>query len=134
MQIAQSEILSLVNYNSIGIRNIQSVFYNGSTQEHIIITLHKIHHLVFKLLRIHLSMRHTYLHIRNYPVKNIIHPLKFLHLVMQEENLTSAIQLIIDYIPDFILIEEYDLCLNRNPVRWWSADNRKVSRPKKREL
>ena len=127
MKIAQSNILCLINNNSIGIRHIQTVFDNGSTEEHIIVSRHEIQNLILKHLSLHLTMGHTNPHVRHKSMKNILYRLKFLHAVMHEEDLSSPIQLIIDDLSDLIVIKKHDLSLNRNTVRRRSAYNRKVS-------
>ena len=129
MQIAETEILSLVYYNGIGIRNIQTAFNDGSAQKHVIIALDELHHLVFQFLGLHLTMSHTYPHVRHYTVQNVIDSRQFLHLVVKEKYLSATVQFIVDYITDFIFIEKNNLSLDRNPVRRGSADDGKVARP-----
>ena len=134
MKVTQTDILSLIDDDGIGIRYVETVFDDGSAQKHIIITGHKIKYLVFQHLSFHLSVSHTYLHIRHEPVQDIVYGLKFLHPVMKKEYLSSPAQLIIYDLLYFIRVEKHYLCLHRDPVRRWSTYNRKVTCSKKREL
>ena len=128
MQFTQTEILSLIYDDCIGIGNVKAAFNDSGAQQQIVVTLYEIEHLLLQFLRRHLSVRHTNLHIRDYPVKDIIHGRQFMHLVVKEENLPSAIQFIIYDIPYFFFIEKNNLRLHRNPVRRGSTDDGKIPR------
>ena len=134
MQVAKTDVLRLVDDYSVGIRNIETALDDRSTEEHVIIPCHELKNLVFKNLRFHLAMSHAYLHIRHYPVQDIMDGLKFLHPVMDEEYLSSPVEFISDDLPDLIIVKEHDFSLHRNPVRRRSRDYRQVSRTQEREL
>ena len=65
MQVAQADVLRLVDDDGIGIRNIKTVLDDGGTQEHVVVARHEIEDLVFKHLRFHLAVCDAYLHIRH---------------------------------------------------------------------
>ena len=67
MQVAQSEILCLIDDNGIGIRNINAALYNCSGYQHIIIIIDKAENNLFQFGRLHLSMPDGYTAIRNMP-------------------------------------------------------------------
>ena len=79
-------------------------------------------------------MSHTYLHVRNQPVKDIMDGLQFLHPVMDEEYLSSPAQFILYDVLEFIMIEKHNLGLYRNPVRRRRIYYREVACSQKREL
>ena len=82
MQIAQTDVLCLIDNNSIRIGNVQAVFDDRRAQEHIVVTPHEIQHLVFQLLCFHLPMSNANLHVRNQPMQDIVDGRKFFHLVV----------------------------------------------------
>ncbi len=65
MKSAQTDVLRLVYYYSVGIRHIKTVLYDGRAKQHVIISCHEIQYLVFQYLGFHLSMSHTNLHVRH---------------------------------------------------------------------
>ena len=117
MEIAQTNILSLVYDDRVCIRYVKSILNDGGTQQHIIITCHEVKNLVLKNFCFHLSMSHTYLHIRYKPVKYIMNRLKLFNPVMYKEYLSSPVQFIIDYLLHLIMIEEHYFRLDWNTVR-----------------
>ncbi len=72
--------------------------------------------------------------IRHQTVQNVIYGLEFLHPVMQEEDLSSTVQLVVYDTFYFFFIEKDNLCLHRNPVRRRSVYDGKVTRAEKGKL
>ena len=79
-------------------------------------------------------MSDTYLHVRDEPMKDIMDGLQFLYPVVKEEKLSSPVELIPYYLLYLVMIKEHYLCLDRDPVRRRSADDRKVAGSQEREL
>ena len=134
MQVAQAYVLRLIYYYSIGIRNVKSALYDGGTEKHVIVSGHEVQDLVLQNLSFHLTMSHTYLHVRHEPMEDIMDGLEFLHPVMNKEYLPSPVKLIPYYLLKFIVIKKHYLRLYRNPVWRRSTDYRKVTCSQKRKL
>ena len=134
MQVTQTIILCLVDDYGIGIGDIYSVLYYGGGYQHVIVSGHIFDDLVLQLFRFHLSVSHTCLDAWHYPPDDILHLIDVLHAVVYEEHLPSPSGLLIDDIPDGILVEVYDLRLYRKPVWRRSVDNRKIPGPEQGKL
>ena len=72
MQVAETEILSLVDDDGVGVRYVQSVLYNGGTEHHIVVTAYKLKQYVFHLSGFHLSVGNAYLDVRKQTVKYFV--------------------------------------------------------------
>src|SRR5664279_4171441 len=90
MQIAQSEILGVIDNNCICIRNIKPRLNYRGSNKNIILTFNKSKHYFFKLVAFHLSMRHNGSGLRNNLVQHEFHFMYILHPVMNEKYLSSA--------------------------------------------
>ena len=134
MQVAQADVLRLVYYYGIGIRNVQTVLYDRRAEKHVIVPCHEVKYLVFKYFSLHLTMRYTYLHVRHKPVQDVMHRLKFLYPVVDEEQLSASSQFIIDYLLYLVVVEKHDFRLDRDPVWRRGIDDGKVAGSQKREL
>ena len=117
MQIAQTDVLRLIDDDSVRVRNVKAVLYDGCTQQHIIVACHKVENSVLQNLCLHLTMRDADFHVRNEPVQDVVDRLEFLHLVVKEENLPSTVNLVVYDLADFIAVKEHYFSLHRNPVR-----------------
>ena len=117
MQIAQPYILRLIDYYGVSVRYVQSVLYDGSAQEKIVVSIYETEHLILELLRCHLSVSHADTHIGYEPVQYILYSGQFLHSVMQEEHLSATLELVLYYGTYFLLLEQDNLRLNRNSIR-----------------
>ena len=134
MQIAQAEHMRLIDYHGVGVRDIYAVFYYRSRYQDIIITSYEIQHPVFQKRRLHLPVAGYGLGLRTNAVYHLFQGRQVLNSVMDEENLSSAIQLVVYCFPYVIFIEIYDLSLYRKPVWRRSVDDGKVSCSQQREL
>ena len=72
-------------------------------------------------------MRYAYLHVRHKPVQDVVHRLKFLYPVMDEEQLSASSQFIIDYLLYLVVVEKHDFRLDRDPVWRRGIDDGKVA-------
>ena len=134
MQVAQADVLRLVDDDRVGVRDVKTVLDYRGAKKHIVIPTDEIQHPVLQLLGFHLTMSHTNLHVRHKPVQNLVNRRKFLHFIMYEEELSATVEFIIDYAPDLILVEQDYLGLRRNPVRRGSVDDGQIPGPEQREL
>ena len=134
MQVTQADILRLVHDDRVGVGDVQAAFDDGRAQQHVVVSPHESQHPVFQLLGFHLAMRHAYFHIRNQPVQDFLDGGKFLHLVMQEEHLSAAVELVIDDALDLLLVEQDDFRLDRDTVGRRRLDDGQVTRTQQGEL
>ena len=74
-------------------------------------------------------MGDTNLHVRNQPMQDIVNGREFFHLVMQEEDLSAPVQLVMEDALDFLFVEKDDFRLDGNPVRRRRIDDGKVTGP-----
>ena len=72
MQVAQTDVLGLVDYYRVGIRDIETALDDRRAEQHVIIPRHEVQDLVFKHLSLHLAVGHAYLHVRDDPVQDIV--------------------------------------------------------------
>ena len=82
MEVAQTDILRLIDQDGIGVRDVQAVLDDGRAEEQVVVPPHEIQHAVFQFLRFHLAVGDADAHIRNQPVKNVLDGGKLLYLIM----------------------------------------------------
>ena len=134
MQIAKAYVLSLVDDDGIGIRDVQSVLYDGGTEKKVVISGHKIQNFVFQLLGFHLSVGYADFHIGHEAVQNVINGLQFLHPVVKEKYLSSPVELVVYDFSNFIRVEKHNLSLDRYAVRRRCGYYGQVTGSEKRKL
>ena len=134
MQIAQSEILRLIDDDGVGIRNIDTALDDGRCQQDIVIIVHKIEDDLFQFLRLHLSVSDTNPAIRDIPLYHRLQFRQILDAVVHEEHLSVTAHLKIDGLGNDLLVERMYFRLDRITVGWRSLDNRQITRSHQREL
>ena len=134
MKVAQTYILCLIDYDGIGVGDVETVLYYGCTEQHVVIAPYKLEHTVLKFLRFHLAVGDAYLHVGNQAVQNLVNGREFLYLVMQEEYLSAALEFVVDDTLDFVLIEQNDLSLDGDSVGRRSVDDAEVAGAQEGEL
>ena len=117
MQIAQADVLRLVDDDGVRVRNIKTVLDDCCAQQHIVVACHEVENSVLQSLCLHLTMRDADFYVRNESVQDVVDRLEFLHLVVKEENLPPTVNLVIYNLTDFIAVKEHYFSLHRNPVR-----------------
>ena len=131
MKVAEPEILRLVYYYGVGVGYVQSVLYQRGTQHHVVVAAHEVEHYVLEMARFHLTVGYAYLHVGHEAVEYLIDGIKLLDPVVQEEQLSSAVEFVVYYALYLLLVEKYDFGLHRNAVRRGSVDYAEVPRPEK---
>ena len=100
----------------------------------VVVSPHEGQHPVFQFLGFHLAVGHADFHVRYEPVQDILDGRQFLHLVVQEEYLSSAIELVVDDALDFVFVEKDDFRLDGDAVGRGSLDNGQIPGTQQREL
>ena len=134
VQVAQAEVLGLVDDDGVGVRDVQSVLYDGGAEHHVVVPAHEVQHLVFQHLGLHLPVGNADLHVGHQPVEDLLDGRQFLYLVVQEEYLPAAVEFVIDYGTDFLLVEEHYLRLHRDAVGRRGVDDAEVAGSQQGEL
>ena len=128
MQIAQSEILRLIDDNGIGIGDINSTFDNGSRQQHIIIIVHKVENNLLKFFRLHLSMTDANTAVRDVSFNHCFQLHQVLYPIVYKKYLTVTTHLEVDSLSDNFFIECMHLGLDGVAIGGRSLYHRKVAR------
>src|SRR2546430_1036205 len=116
MQIAQPEMLCIVNDDRVCIRNIETALHDVRTYEHIIPALDEVNHFLFEDVTFQLTVSHSDV---NFGTEFSDHAGDFANVfysVMNEENLTAAIHFKLYCFFYFIRIENNHLRFNRLPI------------------
>ena len=64
MEVAEAELMRIVNDDSIGVGDVYTRLNNGSGQQNVISTFNKVEHDFFELLAIHLAVADSDAHTR----------------------------------------------------------------------
>jgi hypothetical protein len=80
-------MMSIINENGVGIRNIQPRFYNCGCEQYIIISLDEVEHHIFNPGAIHLAMHYGCFYIRADPADMCLNLFYILYPVMYKEDL-----------------------------------------------
>src|SRR5574344_480661 len=123
MKVAQTEVLSLVDDDGVGIRYINTVFYDASAYQHIIITINEIHNHLFHLFATHLSVTNAGSYSGAYFAENIFDRQDVFHLIVNKENLSTSLNFTIDDFSYGVFVEINYFCGYRQSVRRGSADD-----------
>ena len=111
----------------IGIGYIQSALNDSGCHQNIIITIDKSKHHFFQLFAFHLTMPYPYFCIGNQSLDHPCYFLDILYPIVNEEDLSSTLQLIGNPIADHLLIEGDNLAFDRIAIGWWGSNHRKIS-------
>ena len=134
MQVAQSEILGVVDDDGIGIGDIDAVLDDGRRYEHIEFPVDEVHDEFFEFLSRHLTMtdRHAGFraNARNHPLQRE----QILDTIVDEIDLSAARELRLNGIADDLFREDVRFGDDGLPVGRRSRDDRQIARPHQREL
>ena len=134
MQVAQSESVGIIHDDGIGIGNIDSVLYDGSRKEQIIVVIDESHDDLLQFLRLHLSMPDSYAAVWHQFLDEHFQLGQFGDTVADEEHLTVTAHLKIDGIGNHRLVEGDDLGLDRITVRRRCTHDTHIAGSHQREL
>ena len=100
VEVSQSEAVSPVNNDGVGVRNIYSAFDNGGGEENIRLPLNKGMHDLFKVFSPHLAMTDQDAGLRNQFLQSFSHHLNALDSIVQEKYLSFAFHFAANTVPD----------------------------------
>src|SRR5665647_1956123 len=134
VKFTQTEILGIIDNDRVGIRDIQTRFNYCGCNKYIKITVHKVKHHFFKLRAFHLTMTNDCTNTRTKPIYQQFNFIDIRYPVIYKESLSTAGNLVIDSVTDYLLIKNTHLSINRISVRWWCINYGEVTRTHQRKL
>ena len=120
MQIAQSEVLCLVDNNRVRIRYIDSTLDNSGCNQYIVVIIDKAENDLFQFRRLHLSVSDGYPAIRNVTKNHCFQFRKIGYTVVYQKNLPITTHLKVNGISYHLFTERMYLRLYRITVGRWS--------------
>ena len=124
VQVCHSETLCIIDENCICIRDIHPRFYDSSRNQNIIFPFHEIEDIRFHLFPIHLSVTGNDPCIRNQSLDQPGNIFQVFDSVVDEINLSIALQFVGNCIPDNFFAEANDTGIDRLSVGWWRFNYR----------
>ena len=134
MQVAQSELLGIVDDDGIGVGHVDAALNNAGGDQYVVFVIDEIEDHLLQLLWFHLAMTDNDTGIRDFTAYQGLDLINVLDAVVDEENLSVTTHLEVDRLADDIGIEPLNLRLYRITVRWWCRDTREVAGAHQREL
>src|ERR1700704_439257 len=115
--------MCIVNDYSVHIRYIHSTFNYVGGYQNVIFFINEVEYSFFQFMTFELPMSIPDTKVGTKPLDDTRHFRKTQNPVVYEEYLAPPFRFIVYRIPDKILVEHLDLCLNGLPVRWRSINN-----------
>ena len=112
MQVAQTEILCLVDDDGIGVRYVDTALDNGGGEQNVIIIVDKIENNLLQFGRFHLSVTDTDTAIGNVALYHRFQFRKIGDTVVYKEHLSVAAHFEVNGISDNLITESMHLRLN----------------------
>ena len=134
MQVAEPEILGIVDDDRIRVGDIDPRLNNGRRNQYVELTVDKIHHQFSEFAGIHLAVSHCHTSLWTQLPDQSLDLSDRLHAIVDKIDLTVTGQLILDRLADDVLIEKMALRSNRLTVGRRRGNHRQVARAHQREL
>ena len=123
-----------IDDNGVGIRYVDTVLYDSSREQHIIVVIREVENNLFQLLRLHLSMTYCNTGIGNVLLYDLGYVFKIGNSIVDKINLTITGHLEVYSLRQNLGRESMYLGLYGITVRRRSLDNTKIARANQREL
>ena len=117
MQVAQAEVLGIVNDDRVRVRHVHSRFDDRSGYQHVELPVNEVHHQLFELLRVHLPVPDANARFRAQLPHEAFDVADRLDAVVDEIDLPVAGELVSDRFADDLLVEQVALGGDRLAVR-----------------
>ena len=134
VQIAHAELVRVVDDHRIGIGDIQSGFDDVGADEHVVFLIDKAQQYPFQLFTVHLPVGAGHIHIGAEAAHHGGDVAEAFHAIVHEENLPTAIDLVVDRLLDELVVEDPNLGMNRLPVGRRGTDDTQVAGRHEAEL
>jgi len=116
VKIGQAVVVGLVDENRVGVGDVQAALDDRRRHQHIDLAAHELQHRLFQLVASHLAMRHRDPHFGDNTLNAIRDFLNVLHTVMDEIDLSLAVQLAQNRVADQLVIEADDARFDGKPI------------------
>ena len=127
MQIGETKVMGTINNNCIGIGNVDTILYDGSRKQHVVVVIGEVKHDLFQFLGLHLSMSDGDAGIGDILMNHLFDMRQVTDAVVNEVNLSVARHLEVDGIGDNLCTKGMYLCLNGITVGRWCLDDTQVA-------
>ena len=134
MQVAQAEVVCLIDDDGIGIGYVDAVLYDRGGYEHVVVVVDEAHDDLLQLLGRHLSVPDTHTGIGHIACDECRQLGKVLYAVVDDEELSVAAELKVHRLADNLLVEGVHLGLYGIAVGRWSLYDAQVACSHEREL
>ena len=122
IKIGQTKPVSAIDDDRVGVWDVEAAFDNCGANKHIDFPGNESRHDGFEFIGPHLAMPDFHSRLRTEIDNAVTHALDGLDTIVQEENLTLALQFTIDGIANNSFIISGDHCLDGQPVEWRRFD------------
>ena len=134
MQLAQSEVLGIVDYDGVDIGHVNARFDDSGGYKDVIVVVGEVDDGLFECFGGHLPVRNYGARIRNKSAYHVLQAVQSLDTIIDDENLTAARKLETyglgqQVIAESVHIGDYGVTIGRR-----SGQRRKVARAHEREL
>ena len=119
--------MSIIDDDSIGVGNINTILNNRRWKQYIIVIVHKAHDYLLQFLRFHLPMSDSDTAIGYVLLDKVCYLWKITNTVINEINLSITAHFKVNSICYYFMRERSYLGLNRITVGWWCTHNTHVA-------
>ena len=134
VQVAQSEVVGIVDDDGVGVGDVYAVLHDGGGEEHIVVVVDEIHDDLLQFLGLHLSVSYRHTAVGHAFFYEQFQFGEFRDAVVHEVHLSVAAHLKVDGIGNGIAAEADNLRVYGIPVGWRCAHDAHVPGAHEREL
>src|SRR5438445_217276 len=134
IELREAEPFSMIYQYCITCRNINTIFYDGGRQQHVVFAIDERQHRAFELALLHLTVPDDHAQTRHDLLEILLHAVDRFDAVVDEEALAAAAALESNRLRDEILVERHDRRLNRETVFGRRFDDRDVANADQRHV
>ena len=127
VQVAQAKAVGLVDDDGVGVGHVQSALNEGGAHQNIKTAFHEGEHQGLQLVALQLAVGNAHAGIRNQTLYHAGHLLNILNAVVDEKDLASARQFVLDGVAYHFFAKAHDVRLNGLPVGGRRGHNAQVS-------
>ena len=134
MQVAQPEVVSLIDDDGVHVGNVDTTLNDGGGNQHIVIEIDEIKNNFLQCLGVHLSVSDTDAGIGDVAMNHIGQFAQIAYAVVDNEDLSATAHLEIDGIDKHLFVIGVHLCLNGIAIGRRRLNDTEVACPHQREL
>ena len=127
MKVRESEVMSRIDNNGVGIRDIDTILDDGRREQHVIVVVGEVEDDLLEFLRFHLSMSDSHTGIRDIFMDHLRDMGQVADAIVHEIDLSVARHLEVDGISDDLSPKGMNLRLDGIAVRGRCLDDTEVT-------